>query len=282
MIIESSELAAFAGKVAMVDGGFDPLHAGHVLYFEEAAKLGLPVLCNVQSDEYIKARKARANLLPEDQRAKLIDALATIEYVHICRTTTRDVLDTLAPALYVKGADWDGHLPQEEQDTCSARGTEIVYLDTVRDSSTDIVGGFLERVDRVMMPARVAEFERLLNEQRSYDAEHYDSDYFQGDWREGENDYSIERRREIEAKNPQNIKDVFEPTSVLDVGCGPGALMYFLHELGLDVYGVDFSEGAKALAPVTGATVSPSRPSPSTSTSAATSISSSAARCSST
>jgi len=169
--------------------------------------------------------------------------------VHICRTTTQDVLETLKPALYVKGADWAGTLPQSEQQTCAAAGTRIEFLDTVTDSSTDIVGGFLERVQCIMVPEQVADFERLVSEQHSYEAEHYDSEYFEGDWREGENDYSIERRREIEAKNPQNIKDVFQPTSVLDVGCGPGALMFFLKELGLEVYGVDFSAEAKAIAP---------------------------------
>ncbi len=36
---------------------------------------------------------------------------------------------------------------------------------------------------------------------------------------------------------------------VLDVGCGPGALMYLLHELGIEVQGIDFSERSVALAP---------------------------------
>ncbi len=34
---------------------------------------------------------------------------------------------------------------------------------------------------------------------------------------------------------PQLIKDVFEPGRVLDMGCGPGALMYLLHELAVEV-----------------------------------------------
>ena len=34
----------------MVDGGFDPLHEGHIAYFAAAAELGVPVLCNLASE----------------------------------------------------------------------------------------------------------------------------------------------------------------------------------------------------------------------------------------
>ena len=43
-----SELKQYRGVVAMVDGGFDPLHHGHIAYFEAAAGLGAAgarVLC---------------------------------------------------------------------------------------------------------------------------------------------------------------------------------------------------------------------------------------------
>ena len=54
----------------------------------------------------------------------------------------------------------------------------------------------------------------------------------------------LETRRQIEAKNPSLIKDVFQPTRVLDLGCGPGALMHLLRELGVDVDGIDFNESS--------------------------------------
>ena len=84
--------------------------------------------------------------------------------------------------------------------------------------------------------------------QRPVSAEHYDDEYFQDDWREGDNRYDLETRRRIEARNPALIKEVFQPKRVLDVGCGPGFLMYFLHELGVEADGVDFSR-VRELAP---------------------------------
>jgi cytidyltransferase-like protein len=140
MIITTSELTAHRGAVAMVDGGFDPLHAGHVAYFREAAKLGVPVLCNLASDAYV-ARK-HPPLLPQDQRAQVLDAIRHIDLVHPSRTTTEEVLRLLAPRYYVKGADWAGRLPPEQVRICADAGVEIVYLDTALFSSSAILARF--------------------------------------------------------------------------------------------------------------------------------------------
>jgi SAM-dependent methyltransferase len=94
----------------------------------------------------------------------------------------------------------------------------------------------------------IAEFERRVFEQQPVQSGHYDSDYFTGDWRAEGNNYSLEKRREIEARNPALIKEVFHPATALDLGCGPGALMHLLWELGVDCDGIDFSESSRRLA----------------------------------
>lgn len=95
----------------------------------------------------------------------------------------------------------------------------------------------------------VTAFERAVHEQQPTGSDHYSEEYFADDWREGDNRYDLETRRRIEADNPRLIKEVFAPERVLDVGCGPGFLMYFLHELGVDVHGVDYAEASLSLAP---------------------------------
>jgi SAM-dependent methyltransferase len=95
----------------------------------------------------------------------------------------------------------------------------------------------------------VESFEQAVLEQRPVASEHYDDQYFQSDWREGGNRYDLETRRRIEGRNPELIRDVFEPKRVLDLGCGPGFLMYFLHELGVDVHGIDYAQASQDLAP---------------------------------
>jgi 2-polyprenyl-3-methyl-5-hydroxy-6-metoxy-1,4-benzoquinol methylase len=99
---------------------------------------------------------------------------------------------------------------------------------------------FLDAIDR---------FEQAVLAQQPVAPTHYDDAYFADGWREGGNRYELETRRQVEDRNPALIKHVFAPTRVLDIGCGPGFLMLFLRELGIDVEGVDFSASSRALAP---------------------------------
>ena len=94
----------------------------------------------------------------------------------------------------------------------------------------------------------ITEFEQRVIGQKPVESGHYDSEYFTGDWRAEGNNYNLETRRQIEAKNPFLIRDVFQPRKVLDLGCGPGALMHLLWELGVDVEGIDFADSSRQLA----------------------------------
>jgi cytidyltransferase-like protein len=145
VIVPTERLAELAGSVAMVDGGFDPLHAGHVAYFRAAAELGVPVLCNVSSDEWVATK--HPPLLSQEERGAVIDAIRWVDYTHLARSSTEAVLRELRPRYYVKGADWRGRLPAEQLEICAAQRTEIVYLDTVLASSTDILRRYREAHD---------------------------------------------------------------------------------------------------------------------------------------
>lgn len=140
-ILAFSDLSGLRKRVAMVDGGFDPLHLGHISYFREARALGLPLLCCVASDVYVRTK--HRPLLSEDSRAGVIAAIRYIDYVHINHTTTADVLACLQPRFYVKGKDWEGRLPPAEVAVCREHAIEVVYLDTVTDSSSRILKNYL-------------------------------------------------------------------------------------------------------------------------------------------
>src|SRR5215471_11205530 len=94
----------------------------------------------------------------------------------------------------------------------------------------------------------ITEFEERVLNQKPIASQHYDAEYFTGEWRDAGNNYSLETRRQIEARNPQLINEVFHPAKVLDLGCGPGALMHLLWELGVDVEGIDFAESSTQIA----------------------------------
>jgi cytidyltransferase-like protein len=250
MIIDYADLSNYKGQFVMVDGCFDPLHIGHVAYFEFASKFGIPVLCNVQSDQYIQTAKGRPTILPEDQRVRVIASNRFVAHVHLCRTSTLDVLKQLIPLKYIKGADWRSRgLPDDEVSICQDLNIEVVYSDTSIDSSSRIIDQFIGEAVKLSDKVSVDQFQQTLLKQESVSSSFYDEHYFSESWRSGNNDYSVETRRVIEGRNPSNIKDVFSPHLVLDVGCGPGALMYLLHELGIKCYGIDFSASARDLAP---------------------------------
>ena len=122
----------------MVDGAFDPLHRGHIEYFRAAASaVDVPLLCNVASDRYVMTK--HRPLLAEDQRAAIIDAIRYVSYTHIYQIDTETVLRQLRPRYYVKGADWRDRLPSEQLTICAEHNIEIVYLDTILDSSSRIL-----------------------------------------------------------------------------------------------------------------------------------------------
>ena len=147
MILEFHQLKEYRGKVAMVDGAFDPLHHGHIEYFRLAAnQLDVPLLCNVASDRYVRTK--RPPLLSEDSRAVVVDAIRYIAYTHINRFDTETILRELRPKYYVKGKDWEGTLPSEQVRICAEHGIAVVYLDTVLDSSTRILKDYFEQLSQ--------------------------------------------------------------------------------------------------------------------------------------
>lgn len=144
MIVGTDQLAGLRGQVAMVDGGFDPIHNGHVEHLAAASGLGAPLLCNVSPDDWVERK--HPPLLTQPQRGRVIDAFRMVDYTHLSQTRTEEVLRLLAPRYYVKGADWRGRLPEGELAVCAAEGIEVVYLDTVVDSSSALLHAYVERL----------------------------------------------------------------------------------------------------------------------------------------
>jgi cytidyltransferase-like protein len=141
MILGSGDLRGGIGPVTMVSGHFDPLHPGHIEYFVEARRLGLPLLCCVSSDGDV--RRKHEPLLTQDDRGRVIAAIAMIDYVYLARDTTAECLRAVRPRFLAKGADWRGRLPEEEVAACRELNIEIAFLDTVRRSSSAILREFM-------------------------------------------------------------------------------------------------------------------------------------------
>jgi cytidyltransferase-like protein len=246
VILSVDDLTFYRSKrPILLDGAFDPLHAGHIRYLQSAVK-AFPdslVICAIASDDDIRA-KGREPLLDQRTRAEVVQSLKCIDLVVLKDRPVEQIIAKLRPGAYVKGKDWEGRLPDEQMAACSLYGVQIVFLDTVTDSATDRLRAWALRdadqsLDRL---------ETFMAAQPPANPEKFDTAYFQGDWRADGNTYTFEKRKEIEGKHPELIVECFPQMSILDVGCGPGYLVRMLKELGVTAMGIDTAGAAVAMA----------------------------------
>jgi len=90
--------------IAIVSGGFDPIHSGHVAMILEAGELGeVHVILN--TDEWLERKKGRA-FMPWEERAAVVGAIRGVAAVHRAQDDDETVapsLRALAPALLERG-----------------------------------------------------------------------------------------------------------------------------------------------------------------------------------
>ena len=67
-------------KIVLVTGGFDPLHSGHLAYFQAARQLGDRLLVGVNSDSWLTRKKGRS-FMPWEERARLVSAVRWVDSV---------------------------------------------------------------------------------------------------------------------------------------------------------------------------------------------------------
>jgi cytidyltransferase-like protein len=63
--------------VVLVTGGFDPLHSGHIEYFDAASKLGDVLIVGVNSDEWLTHKKGKP-FMPWSERALIVSKLKMV------------------------------------------------------------------------------------------------------------------------------------------------------------------------------------------------------------
>jgi len=64
-------------RVVLVTGGFDPLHSGHIAYFDAAKKLGDILIVGVNSDEWLTRKKGKP-FMPWGERALIVSKLQMV------------------------------------------------------------------------------------------------------------------------------------------------------------------------------------------------------------
>ena len=66
-------------KIVLVTGGFDPLHSGHIAYFNAARQLGDKLVVGVNSDQWLTRKKGRP-FMPVDERVSVVENLRMVDH----------------------------------------------------------------------------------------------------------------------------------------------------------------------------------------------------------
>ena len=131
-------------RIVFTNGCFDILHAGHVTYLEEAAKLGDRLIVALNKDESVTRLKGLGRpIVKYESRALVMSGLGAVDWVvGFDEDTPERLLEEIRPDVLVKGGDY-----RDEQvvggDIVREYGGSVKVLTLVEDLSTS------EIVDRI-------------------------------------------------------------------------------------------------------------------------------------
>lgn len=135
-------------RTVLCHGVFDLLHLGHIRHLQEARKLGDRLVVSVTNDPHVRKGSGRPWFTVE-QRVEALRALDCVDEVVVSETADAvAVINQIRPAVYVKGADYDGRenqALQREIDAVTSFGGRFEVTRTDRWSSSRIING--ERLD---------------------------------------------------------------------------------------------------------------------------------------
>lgn len=125
--------------LVVTNGCFDILHIGHVIYLQEAKRLGDVLLVGVNGDESVRAIKGLSRpIIPELERAYLVASLFFVDAVTIFKETTAiRFLEMVRPDIYVKGGDYTIHtINQDERHLVESLGGRVEIVAGIPGRST--------------------------------------------------------------------------------------------------------------------------------------------------
>jgi len=115
LIVSLPELKQLVGsarelgeKIVLTNGAFDLLHVGHVRYLQGAAEHGERLVTAVNSDSSVREAKGPDRpMIPENERAELVAALAVVDWVVLFSDeTVEPIIEAIRPDVQAKGTDY--------------------------------------------------------------------------------------------------------------------------------------------------------------------------------
>lgn len=128
-------------RIVLSNGCFDILHVGHTRYLSGAKAEGDVLVVAVNSDSGVRQLKGAGRpVLPEQERAELVAALADVDYVLIFdEPNVEPLLETLHPDVHAKGTDYTPDTVPE-RDVAKRLGVRVAIVgDAKRHSTKDLL-----------------------------------------------------------------------------------------------------------------------------------------------
>ena len=81
-------------KLIITSGYFNPLHVGHIEYFELSKKIGNKLLVIINNDAQRKIKGSK-EFFNEKERCKIVESLEIVDYVFLSIDSDRSVIKSL-------------------------------------------------------------------------------------------------------------------------------------------------------------------------------------------
>jgi len=129
-------------QVVLTNGCFDLLHVGHVRYLRGAKSLGGRLIVAMNSDDSVRQLKGEGRpLMPADERAEIIAALADVDAVVIFdEPDVRALIREIRPDIQAKGTDYTRDTVPERDEVLGYGGRVEIVGDPKDHSTTDFLG----------------------------------------------------------------------------------------------------------------------------------------------
>jgi rfaE bifunctional protein nucleotidyltransferase chain/domain len=128
-------------RITLANGNFDLLHVGHVRYLQGAKGLGGKLVVAINSDDSVRVLKGECRpVMPEDERAELVAALADVDAVVIFpELDVRAIIREIQPDVQAKGTDYTADSVPERDAVAEYGGRVEIVGDPKNHSTSEIL-----------------------------------------------------------------------------------------------------------------------------------------------
>ncbi len=147
-------------QYALLSGGFDPVHVGHLAMIKEAKKIAEKVIILLNSDKWLIRKKGKPFMI-ESQRAQILEEFGSITKVIIQNNDDDDssnnaiisfAKENIGKSIcYCNGGDRSDKKKIREAETCYKYGVDLIFgVGGVHklESSSDLTKNYLSDIEK--------------------------------------------------------------------------------------------------------------------------------------